>query len=296
MKKLISLMLCLALMLSMGGTAFADSGIRRSALQDLVDKYYGYRLPDMDSFCKGELDISYRDSMNGYVHLAYDTQLSSEALGEYTGLITKSYSFKNSIYDSSRGIYGYTRSGIDGFEPGYGYSSKVALLLVCADGYTHVYYDTDIKYSDTGERVKSQISADAVSAASKGGSGGKKEHVSLGIEIPDLNAFCRYELELYYMDTLENYVHVCYEDEPSAYELKSYMAVLEDDYGFELDILDKSRGIYGFDYFEERIWTLYPGYGFKDENDVAFLIVSDDGYTHVYYSIDFDYCDTGDRA
>ena len=114
--------------------------------------------------------------------------------------------------------------------------------------------------------------------------------MSLAIPVCALDSFCGRDLDIGYYDELENYVHICYEGYVSDRELKEYMELLEDDYGFELDIMDKSRGIYGFDYFEERIWTLYPGYGFKDENDVAFLIVHDDDITHVYYSVDFDYC------
>lgn len=130
---------------------------------------------------------------------------------------------------------------------------------------------------------------DAVTSATEIIREGEEEHVSLGIDMPDLNAYLGYPMKVELFDELKNYVHICYDEELSYSELADYLDVLVEDYDFTPAIEDRSRGIYAFDYFEQKIWTLYPGYGYKDEDDVAFMIVSDGGVTHVYYSVDFDY-------
>ena len=133
---------------------------------------------------------------------------------------------------------------------------------------------------------------DAVSSASVAKYEVNGEHISLEIPLPDLNDCCggRLDIELY--DKLKNYVHICYDGELREDELKDYIELLVDDYDFVPAIEDEARGIYAFDYYEEEIWTLYPGYGYSDEDDVAVMIVSDGGVTHMYYSVDFDYGST----
>ena len=130
---------------------------------------------------------------------------------------------------------------------------------------------------------------DATTSASQKPAG-KQEHISLGIKIPSLESFCGRELNVAFYDELENYTHIIYDSYVSEDELDEYMEHLEDEYDFRLAIYDWKRGIYGYDYFEADVWTMYPGYGYKDEDDVAFMIVSDGDNTHVYHSIDFDYC------
>lgn len=142
---------------------------------------------------------------------------------------------------------------------------------------------------DLIDKYNGADSCDSVSSASQKPNF-NEEHVSLGIKIPALDSFLGRRLDVYLYDVLKNYVHICYDSYVGESELEDYMELLEDEYDFELAIYDWSRGIYGYDYFEEPIWTLYPGYGYKDEDDVAFMIVHDGDYTHVYYSIDFDYC------
>ena len=154
-----------------------------------------------------------------------------------------------------------------------------------------------VRYDLISELVKQLDAAnnktDAVSSAT-GKPAANTEHVSLGIKIPSLDSFLGRRLDIYLYDVLKNYVHICYEDRVYEDELEDYMDLLEDDYDFQLAIYDWTRGIYAYNYYEEDIWTLYPGYGYKDEDDVAFMIVHDGDYTHVYYSIDFDYCHIDD--
>lgn len=168
----------------------------------------------------------------------------------------------------------------------------VLLLSMGGAAYAEVPQTRYAKLSDLIEKYSGIGSGDtdSVSSATKKPDYNNEEHVSLGIKIPALDSFLGRKLDVYLYDVLKNYVHICYDSYIGESELDEYMELLEDDYDFELAIYDWSRGIYAYDYFEEPIWTLYPGYGYKDEDDVAFMIVHDDDFTHVYYSIDFDYC------
>lgn len=197
MKKLISFILCLTLMLSMGLSAGADfvskwknadtapvpTAKPKSGSSSFVQKWangegsgqqkgkkdgnclYGgedrIKLPEPDCFFDDALEVYYYDELEDYIHICYDSELSQTLLDEYMELLEDDYGMELYIQDYEQNVYGfeYSEGCVETFYPGYGFKDRyeVAVLICSADGYTHAYCSTDFCFTDTGDRTNYEI-------------------------------------------------------------------------------------------------------------------------------------------